>query len=104
MLNQRIKINKYSAAQNQYGESVETLVTSSARWAEVKEKSGNVHFGSGAMDWDYDISVRFRYYASEKIENKDLIEWLGDEYRIVDSKRDDSGYKFFVILKCKKVE
>lgn len=104
MLNQRVKIKKYTSTVNEYGESVPVLSGSTTRWAEVEDKGGNMFFGNQAMDWVYDITVRVRFYKSNDIDNKDIVEYKGSNYRILDIQRDDTGYVFFEKLKCKKIE
>ncbi len=88
-LTEIIDVYSIEYTKNKFGEEVESVNKKFTTRACVWHRSGGRRVSNDSIVYDYTKTIQVRYYVD--INDRDIIEWQGKRYRIVDiepNKRD----------------
>lgn len=81
LLDERIVIKRPTLVTNEYGEKVETLEVVTCTRANVIDDNGNRGLVNNEIFYSYSKTFQVRHYID--VQDEDIIEWQGREYRII---------------------
>ena len=103
VMNVRVGIKTFEATKDDFGQPLQSLVSTVTRWAEVTNATGT-NYNNGAIEWIYDIKVSMWYSATDPTLEENILTYKNKDYKILNVSYDDQGYRMKEILKCKAVE
>lgn len=72
-LRQRVQIQNFTQAQDDYGQPIETWSTAATVWAAVEPLRGSEFFAAQQVQSDTDVKIRIRYRDDITIDTKSRV-------------------------------
>ena len=103
-LNRRVTVRRYEATQNEIGGLVAVQTGAWTKWAEVRDRDGNVNRSSDQDQWQYDHVVIMRYEPTRQTRSNDVLFYENVPMRINSIQIRNEGAKSWEYIRCTKID